>query len=51
MKEMNNLDVDAVFGGVGTAGAPPISGNELIGGSREAASFLKGFLQGFYDTF
>ncbi|MFC3655037.1 hypothetical protein ACFOPN_04905 [Xanthomonas hyacinthi] len=51
MKDLFDIDLESVSGGVGTAGAPPASGDDLIKGSREVGSFIKGFLQGFYDTF
>ncbi|WLA07867.1 hypothetical protein [Xanthomonas translucens] len=51
MKDLLGLDLDAIFGGVGTAGAPPASGDDFIKGSREVGAFVKGFLQGFYDSF
>jgi hypothetical protein len=51
MKEISIVDFEEVMGGVGTAGAPPMNGSDLIVAGREAASFINGFLNGFYAAF
>ncbi|WP_286070569.1 hypothetical protein [Stenotrophomonas sp. 57] len=51
MKELNVYEIDMISGGAGTAGAPPVSGNEYIEAGRVISDFVSGFLQGFYDAF